>query len=97
MGQFAEFLAMGMGVTKDAQGNFNFPGNQGAPPDVPAPAPAPDAPAAAAAPQAAAAPAQAVAPVKATTPQASVPEPPVVGQSADDADAAAKKKTLLGN
>jgi hypothetical protein len=90
MGQFGEFMAMGMGVKKDAQGNYDFPGNEGAPPDVPAPVPdSQSAPAPAS-------PAQAVAPVKATTPTASIPEPPTVGQASPDDEAAAKKKTLLG-
>jgi hypothetical protein len=95
MGQYVEFMAMGMGLQKDAAGNYNWPGNQGAPPDAPAPAPTPVAAAPARA-AAAAPPAQAVAPVKATTPQADIPEPPVVGQASPDDMAAAKKKTLLG-
>jgi hypothetical protein len=88
MSQYVESMLPSMGLTTDTTGNI-VPKPEEAVGDVPAPV-------ATAAPAAAAAPAQAVAPVKATTPQASIPEPPTVGDSSSDADVAAKKKTLLG-
>jgi hypothetical protein len=88
MGQYVEAMLPSMGLTTDATGNI-VPKPEEAVGGAPAPVAAP---VAAAAP----APAQAVAPVKATTPQASIPEPPTVGDSSSDADVAAKKKTLLG-
>jgi hypothetical protein len=85
----AEATAAQMGLHLDETGSLVGP--KAAPADA-----VPDGQAAPA-PAQAAAPATPVAPVKATTPAASVPEPPVVGQASPDDEAAAKKKTLLGN
>jgi hypothetical protein len=90
----AEAMAAQAGLVKDPSGNLVYPEQ------IAAAAPEPVAPAAApaSAPRAAVAPAQAVKPVKPASPEVDIPEPPVIGQPVDAADAAAatKKKSLLG-